>query len=354
MGAKWVIGMILGLPLSPASAGEWERFLDEPSAAHARAINGGFTDDRTQYDDALAILENEVLAGNREVVRLVFRLVGETDGALKLELSQLLGRLIRVEPALFLDELKRAGVGRIDSIVGSCGVAFVDRFRAQRHEEGRRLAALVTVGDPELAAVRERCLAELRRQLIRLDRVIARTDPDDFPLSDPAPSGRWVAFRSYEAPEAPSSFVLRILEAETGRDLGQVPIIGRFNHKTDHWSEILLWHPEHDAFAYEDPVHRRGNRIRFFAIEAGAVREWPLPDHVATFCRKFGSDGGGRIDISSLEEWDGDRLRLGCLVSPSGFPDETHGYRAVLGIRRDPGDGTWQAELEELSEPENE
>jgi hypothetical protein len=81
-------------------------------------------------------------------------------------LSQVLGRLIRVNATLFLKELRnhRSSVTRLDSLVGDLGSRFVDEDTATRREFAARITALKRVTDPKLRAVRDECMAELARE----------------------------------------------------------------------------------------------------------------------------------------------------------------------------------------------
>ena len=115
--------------------------------------------------DNLGMLERQVLSREPNAVRLAFRLKTISDGAFAEDLDVLLGRLIRIDPALFLRQLKEYGrVGRLDALVGVLGDPYVDRFDAQRREIKKRITALESVSDPALKELAGQCIKDLKHQ----------------------------------------------------------------------------------------------------------------------------------------------------------------------------------------------
>ena len=139
----------------------WEIYVQNPTPKNADAVatlsysTGRFDEDDVDVD--LDVLEAEVSAQDRSAVRLAFRL--HAPGHYEETICVMLGRLIRANPRLFLEELKAAG---IQDIVGNLGFGFVDRDQAQRFEVDARINALKRVTDPSLKATRDRCIGMLK------------------------------------------------------------------------------------------------------------------------------------------------------------------------------------------------
>jgi hypothetical protein len=112
------------------------------------------------------ILQRQVLSGDAESVRLAFRLFSITDSAYTEELDVLLGKLIRINPKLFLRELvaNQDLIVTLESLLGNEGDEYVDRPKAQCLEKRLRLKALQSVTDPSLRRKRDECVTELERQ----------------------------------------------------------------------------------------------------------------------------------------------------------------------------------------------
>jgi hypothetical protein len=156
-------------PLDPAGKETpWERYLRVPSPANARAvreISYGDPAGREHLFDDLDVLAVQVLSRDAEAADLAFRLMA--DGHLGEQLDILLGRLVRIDPELFLATLARhrrkgeaLGWG-----AGNFGEEYVDRLEAQRYEAAARIAALKSVADPALAGLRDRCIASLEKEI---------------------------------------------------------------------------------------------------------------------------------------------------------------------------------------------
>ena len=126
---------------------------------------GSSPSDPEQVFDDLALLEVQVLASDAEATRLAFRLRSKSDGHLTETLDIMLGRLIRINPRLFLTSLheQKSPVARLDSMIANFGNAFADRASASRYESERRIAALLTVTSPRLLATRNECVALLKK-----------------------------------------------------------------------------------------------------------------------------------------------------------------------------------------------
>lgn len=79
----------------------------------------------------------------------------------------MLGRLIRIDPKLFLEELlnNREKVVGYDGLLGNCGEVYVDRFLARKYELQRRYDATESVTAPELSEIKHVCLQVLQESL---------------------------------------------------------------------------------------------------------------------------------------------------------------------------------------------
>jgi hypothetical protein len=153
-------------------------YCDSPSAKHAVHVMRLLPRSRVEYTgrkkendaidfvyDHLGTLRQRVLSRDLSASKLAFRLMTIADGAFAEDLDILLGQIIRIDPALFLQELKGYGrVGRLDALVGSLGDSYVDRIDAQRLEIKKRIQALSSVKDPAVKELRDECIKELLRQ----------------------------------------------------------------------------------------------------------------------------------------------------------------------------------------------
>src|SRR5262245_63430521 len=97
--------------LATAEATPWEMYMESPTPAHAaqvaaRTYRTDPSENAREMD--LGLLGVQVQAGDREAIRLAFRLLPRSDGSEAELLCVILGRLIRSQPELFLVELKAA------------------------------------------------------------------------------------------------------------------------------------------------------------------------------------------------------------------------------------------------------
>ncbi len=174
----WMRALVVAVALLPvagavgAEATPWERYLELPTPERAAKVEtASYTDSEASSQrllDDFALLEVQVLSRDAEAVHLAFRLRRESDGVAGEILDIMLGRLIRIDPQLFLSGLQRARaqgsapVTRLDALLGNHGSVFVDRIAAQAFETERRIEALLGVDDPALRELRDLCVAKLR------------------------------------------------------------------------------------------------------------------------------------------------------------------------------------------------
>lgn len=111
----------------------------------------------------MRVLEKHVLMKERASVALAFRMRHIADGAFLEDLDITLGKLIRVDPEMFLSELKRAHVSvrAMDGLVGNLGDEYVDQMERQCEEMALRRKALQSVAQSSLLQTREKALSAL-------------------------------------------------------------------------------------------------------------------------------------------------------------------------------------------------
>lgn len=86
-------------------------------------------------------LEMLVQQGDRDALRLAFKLFAIADGANAEGLQIEIGKLINTNPKMFLQELKnhRQLIISLDGLVGNLGQDYVDKFDQQRAEREKEL-----------------------------------------------------------------------------------------------------------------------------------------------------------------------------------------------------------------------
>jgi len=164
------------LALAAAAHAEtpWERYLEEPSPENAKEVL------RVEYEGSqdpyyweldLMLLEVQVISSDPEAVRLAHRLLAESDGHSGEMLCIMLGRLIRIDPEMYLSELQASGgiEGRARCSLGMLGPEYIDRREAMAFETRERIRALESVSLPSLAPLRSGCLELLGEKLEYLE-----------------------------------------------------------------------------------------------------------------------------------------------------------------------------------------
>jgi len=114
-------------------------------------------------------LDKLVQQGNRDALRLAFKLFTIADGEYAEGLQIEIGKQINVNPKLFLQELKnhRHLIVSLDGLVGNLGQDYVDEFERQTKEKEKRMKSINKISDKDLIIVRDECLKELDRQIKR-------------------------------------------------------------------------------------------------------------------------------------------------------------------------------------------
>jgi hypothetical protein len=156
-------------------------YLSDPSEKNAeRVINSlpksghvKFSNSKRELEifnfvyENLETVERQVYAKNKLSTRLAFRLMSISDGGFSDDLNIILGRLINIDPLLFLEELKlrENEIVRYDALLGNTGPELVDRPQDECKELRKRINSLRSVNEKELLNIRNRCIEELKRQI---------------------------------------------------------------------------------------------------------------------------------------------------------------------------------------------
>jgi hypothetical protein len=155
----------------------WEDYLSYPSSENATKMAFLLPDKPIGHDktgsmviqyifDTIGIVEYGIFLSDKSAVKLAYRLINISDGAYTELLLLDLSSLVRINPKLFLEELKSH---RHSDAVRRLGlIAFADSFfsfaepSADKLERQLKIQELETVKAPELIAIRDECLAVLK------------------------------------------------------------------------------------------------------------------------------------------------------------------------------------------------
>jgi hypothetical protein len=168
----------------PALSKTFQAYVEYPSATNASSVikllpkseKVKFTGSNTENEaieviyQGMPMLQRQVEARDRQATRLAFRLMTITDGASSEALDIMLGKLIRIDPKLFLEELRKSnyikiGQYRFDGLVGNEGEEFVDKEQAQCLEQRLRIESLSKIKDTNLLPLRDICISTLNDSL---------------------------------------------------------------------------------------------------------------------------------------------------------------------------------------------
>ena len=119
----------------------------------------------------LKIVETQILYGDKNNIKLAFRLFTISDGAFSEWLQEMLGESINHNPKIFLTELKEHShlFENFDSLVGNFSEEFADNLGKQITETKKRIESLKTIKDSELSTVKNRSLESLGKKLKALE-----------------------------------------------------------------------------------------------------------------------------------------------------------------------------------------
>lgn len=116
-------------------------------------------------EQPMATLERQVLMRNQASVELAFRLMHIADGAFAEDLDIILGKLIRIDPVLFLTELQKAKGAESVGLVLNLGESYVDEMKRTCTEWRLRRQSLQTVHAPNLDAIKKRAIAAIDKEV---------------------------------------------------------------------------------------------------------------------------------------------------------------------------------------------
>lgn len=117
-------------------------------------------------EQPMTVLERQVLMRNQASVELAFRLMPIADGAFAEDLDIILGKLIRIDPVLFLTELQKAKGAESVGLVVNLGDSYVDEMKRTCTEWHLRRQSLQTVHAQGLDAVKKRAIAAIDEEAI--------------------------------------------------------------------------------------------------------------------------------------------------------------------------------------------
>ena len=145
---------------------KWESYLAYPNSKNASDVQnleytpGTIGANNGYWEPDLLILQNQVLGGDGESFKLAYRLMIKADGALREELTTILGRSIRAQPYLFLKEISiiYPTDRTLRSILLMTGEEYVDRPDAKRYEIEKRREAIQSVKDSDTEDLKLKCV----------------------------------------------------------------------------------------------------------------------------------------------------------------------------------------------------
>ena len=169
----------------------WEAYIADPAPHTGSALSGMVpawseidefweTWDRPREPDQMSkaidtamfwgvpIIGDQIEQGDSSAVRLAVRLRRMSTGHMSEELDIAIGMAMIPMPEVFLRTLQEERVPRdeYDGILGNLGPEYVDRERESAAVLQRRRAALLTVDDPELRALRDSLVEAIDRDLV--------------------------------------------------------------------------------------------------------------------------------------------------------------------------------------------
>lgn len=173
---------------APISDSQWKRISEyvdayarNPSRKNTQLAIDSLPEQQTVFSDSaeetrandivyservMTTLELQVRKKDPESVRLAFKMMNIADGAFAEDLDTLVGKLIRIDPILFLSELKFSGRVDLVGLVGNLGDSFSDKFPQQCSELNQRRRALKKIRTPELQSVKQRAEKALSRAIV--------------------------------------------------------------------------------------------------------------------------------------------------------------------------------------------
>lgn len=154
----------------------WEEYVAHPNSESAQEVYSMLPDGtdreirlqvevRPLISKSLNVLESQIYSGERNSLKVAFRLFTIADTALEEELAKILGNSIRFNTRLFLQELNnhRNLVPYLSLIVCSFRLSQEGNVSGQQLEKKTRLKALEYVDDDNLKEIIKECIKTLKK-----------------------------------------------------------------------------------------------------------------------------------------------------------------------------------------------
>lgn len=154
----------------------WEDFVSNPNSDNAQKVYSMLPDGKDKeivlqvevrplVSKSLNVLERQVFSGDRNSLKVAFRLFTIADTALEQELGKLLGNYIRFSARGFLEEYDshRELVPYLSIIVCSFQFSQPGDTAGQELEKKARIKALEYVEDNSLKSVKKECIKTLKK-----------------------------------------------------------------------------------------------------------------------------------------------------------------------------------------------
>ena len=159
----------------------WKKYLDFPSTENAKKVyslipDSDFIKNQKETNDekelwnwiwlTLPVLEKEMYAGDRNAVRVAFKLYPICRGTYSTNLDMIIAHFARVNPKMFLEELKkhRKLVTPQQAIEGSWGFEYMGLAKVRYLTLQNTIKALKSVKDSHLNRIRNECINYLEKQ----------------------------------------------------------------------------------------------------------------------------------------------------------------------------------------------
>ncbi|MCU0288208.1 MAG: hypothetical protein MUF15_17655 [Acidobacteria bacterium] len=122
------------------------------------------TDVRDKILSKFNILESQIYGGERNALKVAFRLFNVADGEMNNALVKLIGYLLRYDTKAFLEELliHEALVPNEVQLVCSFQLSFPEDKAQQELERNIRLKSLGYIEDKELKDIKKKCIKILK------------------------------------------------------------------------------------------------------------------------------------------------------------------------------------------------
>jgi hypothetical protein len=153
----------------------WDEYIAAPTSDNALNVYAMLPDGRDMeirlqvevrplISSSLNVLESQIFSGERNALKVAFRLFTIADSALKEGLARIIGNLIRFNARLFLQELKNHyELIDLSFIVCSFQFSLAGDIPGQELEKKARIKALEYVEDADLSDLQKECIKSLKK-----------------------------------------------------------------------------------------------------------------------------------------------------------------------------------------------